>query len=49
MKEGDYLVGIGDADVKWSSHAEVMTRLEPADGRLQPACVVCTYVALLEL
>jgi hypothetical protein len=25
MKEGDYLVGIGDADVKWSSHAEVTT------------------------
>jgi hypothetical protein len=23
MKEGDYLVGIGDADVKWSSHVEV--------------------------
>jgi hypothetical protein len=25
MKEGDYLVGIGDSDVKWSSHAEVIT------------------------
>ena len=34
MKEGDYLVGIGDADVKWSSHAEVMTRLEPVDYKL---------------
>ena len=24
MREGDYLVGIGDSDVKWSSHADVV-------------------------
>ena len=23
MREGDYLVAIGDSDVKWASHGEV--------------------------
>ena len=24
MKEGDFIVGIGDKDVKWSSHEQVV-------------------------
>ena len=35
MKEGDYLVGIGDQDVKWSSHAEVVKQIKMARNTLK--------------
>jgi len=35
MKEGDYLVGIGDQDVKWSSHAEVVKQIKMAKNTLK--------------
>ena len=31
MKEGDYLVGIGDEDVKWNTHAEVVNLIKVKD------------------
>jgi len=30
MREGDYIVGIGDADVKWSPHDEVVSLIKAA-------------------
>ena len=35
MKEGDYLVGIGDGDVKWNTHAEVVTSIKGAGNSLK--------------
>lgn len=35
MKEGDYLVGISDQDVKWSSHAEVVRQIKMAQNTLK--------------
>ena len=35
MKEGDYLVGIGDQDVKWSTHADVVNTIKGAGNSLK--------------
>jgi len=35
MKEGDYLVGIADKDIKWSSHAEVVEKIRSAGNSLK--------------
>ena len=35
MKEGDYLVGIGDEDVKWSTHADVVNTIKGAGNHLK--------------
>jgi len=35
MKEGDYLVGIGDEDVKWNTHAEVVNLIKGAGNSLK--------------
>ena len=35
MKEGDYLVGIGEDDVKWSTHAEVVAAIKGAGNLLK--------------
>ena len=35
MREGDYLVGIGDHDVKWSSHADVVKEIKTAENNLK--------------
>lgn len=34
MKEGDFIVGIGDNDVKWSPHEEVVTFIKAAGNNL---------------
>merc|ERR1711972_429128 len=33
--EGDYLVAIGDNDVKWSSHADVVKEIKSAENTLR--------------
>ena len=35
MREGDYLVGIGDRDIKWASHAEVVQEIKAAENNLK--------------
>lgn len=35
MREGDYLVAIGDRDVKWSSHADVVREIKTAENSLR--------------
>jgi len=35
MREGDYLVAIGDNDVKWSSHADVVKEIKSAENTLR--------------
>ena len=35
MREGDYLVAIGDRDVKWSSHADVVKEIKTAENTLR--------------
>ena len=35
MREGDYLVGIGDQDVKWASHADVVKEIKTAQNNLK--------------
>ena len=35
MREGDYLVAIGDHDVKWSSHADVVKEIKTAENTLR--------------
>merc|ERR1719414_311656 len=35
MREGDYLVAIGDNDVKWSSHADVVKEIKTAENTLR--------------
>ena len=35
MKEGDYIVGIGERDVKWSSHEDVVTYIKSASNTLK--------------
>jgi len=35
MREGDYLVAIGDRDVKWSSHADVVSEIKTAENTLR--------------
>lgn len=35
MREGDYLVAIGDQDVKWASHAEVVKHIKAAQNTLK--------------
>merc|ERR1711962_1551047 len=35
MREGDYLVAIGDRDVKWSSHADVVREIKTAENTLR--------------
>lgn len=35
MREGDYLVGIGDHDVKWASHADVVKEIKTAQNNLK--------------
>lgn len=34
MKEGDFIVAIGDRDVKWASHDEVVTLIKNAGDSL---------------
>lgn len=34
MKEGDFIVSIGEKDVKWSSHEEVVTFIKIAGDSL---------------
>jgi C-terminal processing protease CtpA/Prc len=34
MKEGDFIVGIGDEDVKWSPHEEVVKKIKEAGDSL---------------
>jgi hypothetical protein len=34
MKEGDFIVGIGDKDVKWSPHEDVVTLIKSAGNNL---------------
>lgn len=34
MKEGDYVVGIGNKDVKWSPHQEVVQLIQNANTSL---------------
>merc|ERR1712083_341604 len=34
-REGDYLVGIGDQDVKWASHADVVKEIKTAQNNLK--------------
>lgn len=34
MKEGDFIVGIGDKDVKWSSHDEVVSLIKASRDSL---------------
>ena len=35
MREGDYLVGIGDNDVKWSSHEDVVRDIKASANKLK--------------
>jgi C-terminal processing protease CtpA/Prc len=35
MKEGDYIVGINDADVKWSQHDEVVNLIKASGNSLK--------------
>ena len=35
MREGDYLVAIGDRDVKWSSHEEVVKEIKASANKLK--------------
>ena len=35
MREGDYLVAIGDNDVKWSSHADVVKEIKSGENTLR--------------
>ena len=35
MKEGDYIVGINDSDVKWSPHDEVVSLIKAAGNSLK--------------
>lgn len=34
VKEGDFIVGIGDKDVKWASHEELVTLIKNAGDSL---------------
>lgn len=34
MKEGDFIVGIGEKDVKWSSHEEVVKLIKKSGDNL---------------
>lgn len=34
VKEGDFIVGIGDQDVKWASHEELVTLIKNAGDSL---------------
>ena len=35
MREGDVIIGIGDKDVKWSSHEEVVSLIKAARDDLK--------------
>ena len=49
MREGDYLVGIGDQDVKWSSHGEVVKMIREAENSLKLRLVTPLDRSLLKL
>ena len=34
MREGDYVVKVGDHDVKWATHDEVVDRIRESDSSL---------------
>ncbi len=34
MKEGDFIVGIGDKDVKWAPHEEVVALIKASGNNL---------------
>ena len=49
MREGDYLVGIGDDDVKWSSHADVVKMIRNAENCLKIKLVTPLDKSLIKL
>ena len=49
MREGDYLVGIGDTDVKWSSHGDVVKMIRDAENSLKLRLVTPLDRSLIKL
>ena len=49
MREGDYLVAIGERDVKWSSHSEVVTMIREAENTLKLRLVTPLDRSLVKL
>lgn len=49
MREGDYLVGIGDSDVKWSGHGEVVAMIREAENSLRLRLVTPLDRSLVKL
>ena len=49
MREGDYLVAIGERDVKWSSHSEVVTIIREAENTLKLRLVTPLDRSLVKL
>ena len=49
MREGDYLVGIGEDDVKWSSHADVVKMIRNAENCLKIKLVTPLDKSLIKL
>jgi len=49
MREGDYLVGIGDADVKWSSHGDVVKMIRDSENSLKLRLVTPLDRSLIKL
>ena len=49
MREGDYLVAIGERDVKWSSHSEVVTMIRDAENTLKLRLVTPLDRSLVKL
>ena len=49
MREGDYLVAIGEQDVKWSSHAGVVKEIKESENTLRLRLVTPLDKSLLKL
>ena len=49
MREGDYLVAIGESDVKWASHGEVVTMIRDAENSLKLRLVTPLDRSLVKL